>query len=169
VELLKAGLAKMADRSLQYTSAAHAGAMRAAERTAKAARLRLWATYEAPVIRGEREFDGKVIEAVSGDTLAVLLPPRVAGGLGEERRVSLASVRAPRMGNPRREEKDAPWAWEVSVVCFTVCCCVDYGAGSGAAAPLVVPPCHCVLPAAPVCALGWFRQRDMSACRHAPH
>lgn len=36
----------------------------------------------------------------------------VAGVPADERRISLSSIRAPRLGNAQRGQKDAPWAWE---------------------------------------------------------
>jgi endonuclease YncB( thermonuclease family) len=52
---------------------------------------------------------GKVTEIVSGDTIVVAVSR--GAGLPEERRISLASIRAPRLG--RRDEKEAPYATEV--------------------------------------------------------
>ena len=48
-----------------------------------------------------------VVEAVSGDVLTV-----AEKATGVERRVHLASVRAPRLGNERRGQKAEPWAVE---------------------------------------------------------
>lgn len=117
LDLLRIGAAKVADWSLAHLpgGAAAAATLRAAERAAKGERQRLWAGYTAPaapVVRGERRFDGRISEVLSGDTVIVAVPraPGVAGP-AEERRVSLASVRAPRMG--ARGGADAqPWAAE---------------------------------------------------------
>ncbi len=134
-ELLRAGLAKVAEWTLPLVpAAAHAG-LRAAERAARDARARLWTNYAPPAPAagaraaaagagagaaapaGERRYDARVAEVISGDQL--LLVP--AGG-GAERRVSLASVRAPLMGRPARgggggddasaATPAAPWAAE---------------------------------------------------------
>ncbi len=115
-ELLKLGLARIVDWSSSFTSPAHIGSLRAAERGAKLAKLRVWATYEpsaAKLPSSAREYMGRVLQIDSGDSLVVLTnPTRPAGIAADERRVSLASLRAPRLGNPRRDEKDAPWAFE---------------------------------------------------------
>jgi staphylococcal nuclease domain-containing protein 1 len=115
-DLLRAGLGKLADWSTSFTTPTHVGTLRAAERAAMAAKAKIWSGYEAPVravAAGARTFSGRLLEVVSGDTLVILTnPTRPAGVAADERRVSLASIRAPRMGNARREEKDQPWAWE---------------------------------------------------------
>ena len=106
-ELLRVGLARMVDWSLSFADPASVSAMRTAERDAKEARLRLWRTWAPPTISGDKDYDGVVVEAVSGDTLVVLVR---AGGDAVERRVSLSSIRAPRLG--RRDEKPQPGALE---------------------------------------------------------
>ena len=91
VELVKVGLARVVDWSSQLTTAAPL--LRAAERDAKNKRLRMWKDYIAPVMGGDMaEFQGKVCEIISGDTLLVTDPA------GQERRFSLSSLRCPRMG-----------------------------------------------------------------------
>jgi endonuclease YncB( thermonuclease family) len=61
----------------------------------------------------------QVFEVVSGDTLVI----GVARGAGiEERRVSLASIRAPRLGNARAGTANAPFSWEVR--CCRLLCTV---------------------------------------------
>jgi staphylococcal nuclease domain-containing protein 1 len=116
LDLVKNGLAKLADWSSTFTNAAHLGILRAAERSAKASKLKLWTSYDAPikqVIPGARSFDGKVIEVLSGDSLVVLTnPDRPLSVAPDERRLSLSSLRAPRVGNARRNEPDAPFAFE---------------------------------------------------------
>jgi len=102
--------------------------------------VKLWASYVPTEIRGEREFGGRVVEVLSGDTLVVAVPR--GAGLPEERRLSLSSVRAPLMG--RRDEKEAPFAWDAkdwlrrALVGRDVVVSVDYtrtpGAGGAAAA-----------------------------------
>lgn len=90
VELVKVGLARVVDWSSQICAAAPQ--LRAAERAAKERRLRLWKDYVPPNHGGDMvEFQGKVVEVVSGDTLVV-------SENGVERRFSLASLRCPRMG-----------------------------------------------------------------------
>jgi staphylococcal nuclease domain-containing protein 1 len=116
IELLKRGLGRIADYSFAFAPSVHVAAMRAAERSAKASQLRVWRDHvaAAPALAvGEREFPGTVIEVVSGDTVVVAVARGPAGLAGptEERRVTLACVKAPRAG--RRDEPEAPWAFEV--------------------------------------------------------
>ena len=81
--------------------------LRAAERAAKEAKLRIWAGFVAgsgsgsTAIEGD-SFSGTVVEVVSGDTL-VVRPS--GGGPKADRRVSLSSVRAP------RSTQKSPEAW----------------------------------------------------------
>ena len=52
------------------------------------------------------------MEVVSGDCLVVADDSIPFGSPMAERRVCLSSIRSPKMGNPRREEKPAPYARE---------------------------------------------------------
>lgn len=52
------------------------------------------------------------MEVVSGDCLVVADDSIPFGSPMAERRVRLSSIRSPKMGNPRREEKPAPYARE---------------------------------------------------------
>lgn len=65
---------------------------------------------------GERQYEGRVVEVVSGDTVVIkVAPPGDDLSLFTDeydRRVSLASIRVPRVGNPRRNVPDEPWAFE---------------------------------------------------------
>ncbi|CAM9480909.1 unnamed protein product, partial [Ectocarpus fasciculatus] len=113
-ELLKQGLARMVDWSLVYVSRSDALAMRQAENEGKRARLRLWQEWAPPQIDGDADYAGVVVEASgggvhSGDQISVTVP---GGPVGQERRLALSSIRAPRMGNPRRGVEDEPWAVE---------------------------------------------------------
>ncbi|DBA04877.1 TPA: hypothetical protein N0F65_006879 [Lagenidium giganteum] len=107
VELLKSGLGKMADWSSSFVSSAARSAMRAAEKEAKTAGLRVWRDYQAPVLQSDKQARGVVVEVISGDCVVVYLPEK-----NEEKRIYLSSLRAPRMGNPRRSEPNAPYAQE---------------------------------------------------------
>jgi len=64
-------------------------------------------TLSALTLKAGREFAGVVIEAVSGDCLVI-----ADASSGMERRVNLASIRAPRIGNERRGQKPEAWATE---------------------------------------------------------
>lgn len=105
VELLKVGLAKMADWSSAFTGAAARTAMRNAEKEAKAATLRVWKDYQAPVLQTDKHLNAVVVEVISGDCIVVYVPSK-----GEEKRVYLSSLRAPRIGTARRNEPNAPFA-----------------------------------------------------------
>lgn len=108
-ELLKQGLARMVDWSLVYVNRADSLAMRQAENEGKRARLRLWAQWSPPQIDGDADYAGVVVEVHSGDQISVTVP---GGPVGQERRLALSSIRAPRVGNPRRGVEDEPWAVE---------------------------------------------------------
>eukprot|EP00898_Chlorokybus_atmophyticus_P005051 jgi/Chlat1/5547/Chrsp369S00840 len=114
-ELLKQGLVKMVDWSAAMLPLEVRTKLRAAERAAKQAQLCLWRNYVPPPSNSTAilndNFTGRVVEVISGDIIVVRdlsLPP----GPQAERRVALSSIRAPRMGNPRREERAAPYARE---------------------------------------------------------
>uniref|UniRef100_K3X0E8 Uncharacterized protein n=1 Tax=Globisporangium ultimum (strain ATCC 200006 / CBS 805.95 / DAOM BR144) TaxID=431595 RepID=K3X0E8_GLOUD len=105
VELLKQGLGKMADWSSAFTSSAARTAMRNAEKEAKAANLRVWKDYQAPVLQSEKHLHATIVEVISGDCVVVYVPEKA-----EEKRIYLSSLRAPRIGNARRNEPNAPFA-----------------------------------------------------------
>ncbi|RLN73714.1 hypothetical protein BBJ28_00026222, partial [Nothophytophthora sp. Chile5] len=111
VELLKNGLGKMADWSSSFTSASARASMRAAEKEAKQNKLRVWREYQAPVLSSAKKLVGVVVEVISGDCLVVYVPT-AATPAEQEKRVYLSSLRAPRLGNPRRQEPNAPYAAE---------------------------------------------------------
>lgn len=109
-ELLRRGLARTMGYSLDQS--AEAPALRAAERTARNARLGVWKDWVAPTTGavapsgGTESWAGRVVEVVSGDMLAI---QDERSPTSEPRRLSLASVRAPRLG--RGAERDAPGAY----------------------------------------------------------
>ena len=55
---------------------------------------------------------GQVVEVVSGDCIIVADDAAPYGSPSAERRVNLSSIRAPRMGNARRDEKPDNFARE---------------------------------------------------------
>ncbi|CAK9002815.1 Ribonuclease TUDOR 2 (AtTudor2) (TUDOR-SN protein 2) (100 kDa coactivator-like protein) [Durusdinium trenchii] len=116
VELIKNGLARAVDWSMHFADMQRASRMRAAAQDAKNARLRIWKSYEAPKISGDKTFEGVVSEVVSGDTIVVRVGSALdcveSPWLCEERRVSLSSIRAPRMGVKSRDEPPQPCAEE---------------------------------------------------------
>ena len=109
--LCQDGLCKVVDWSAALMTSG-AQRLRAAEKVAKTQRLRLWRDYVAPtpsiaLDSSTREFHGFVVEANSGDVLVV-----ADTKTGTERKVHLASIRAPRVGNEKRGQKSEPWAIE---------------------------------------------------------
>lgn len=109
--LVKAGLARVAERTIA-TAAGGGLKIRLSERAAKEARQGIWRDWQPPASTlgsGPAKVSARVVEVVSGDTIVVLID----GPSGPaERRFNLSSIRAPRMGNARKEEKPAPYALE---------------------------------------------------------
>lgn len=118
--LLRQGFAKCVDWSLAVMKSG-ASSLRAAERAAKDAKLRIWTNYvsNAPVIAAkDKEFVATVLEVVNGDALVVKMNNNVI------KKIFLASIRPPRENNngPNEEAKprpkgfkplyDIPWMFE---------------------------------------------------------
>lgn len=108
VRILEMGLGRILEWSLQISGDVEK--LRAAEAAAKSARKGIWQSHDesaAPqTIAGPlRSFFGKVVSIISGDTLMI------NDGTGDKI-YTLASIRAPRNGNPRRGDKPQPYAWE---------------------------------------------------------
>ena len=110
MELLKCGLAKLHEFSLAYVPRPRAAQCRTCERAAKEAKARIWHAWAPPKVDGAREFAALVVEVLSADTLLVLPVADKAGGGdddaaaatdalmgGTEKRVTLSSIRAPRL------------------------------------------------------------------------
>ncbi|KAG7554358.1 Staphylococcal nuclease (SNase-like) OB-fold [Arabidopsis suecica] len=90
--------------------------LKAAELQCKKDRVKMWGNYVPPATNSkaihDQNFTGKVVEVVSGDCLIVADDAVPFGSPAAERRVCLSSIRSPKMGNPRREEKPAPYTRE---------------------------------------------------------
>lgn len=89
--------------------------LKAAELQAKKNKIRLWTNYIPPATNSKAisdNFSGKVVEVVSGDCIIVADDSSPFGSPSAERRVNLSSIRCPKLGNPRRDEKPAPYARE---------------------------------------------------------
>ncbi|MBA0863988.1 hypothetical protein Goshw_028345 [Gossypium schwendimanii] len=90
--------------------------LKAAELEAKKTRLRIWTNYVPPATSSkaicDQNFTGKVVEVVSGDCIVVADDSVPYGSPLAERRVNLSSIRCPKIGNPRRDEKPAAYARE---------------------------------------------------------
>ena len=84
--------------------------LRAAERLAKDARLRMFKNWvppgEGPNALQDAEYEGTVVEVRSGDTVIV------AKGDGQADTITLSSIRAPKLGNARRNAPYEPFSWE---------------------------------------------------------
>lgn len=107
VKLLESGLAKLVPWSAAITP--DGPKLAQAEAKAKQAHLRLWESYvpsESKEAQSGTEFTGKVVQVLSGDTVVI------QDDKGNENRYLLASIRAPKMGNARREEEAKPMAFE---------------------------------------------------------
>ncbi|CAN4088653.1 unnamed protein product [Withania somnifera] len=116
LELIENGYAKYVDWSANMLEVEAKKKLKSAELEAKKARLRIWTNYVAPATNSkaihDQNFTGKVVEVVSGDCLVIADDALPFGDPSAERRVNLSSIRAPKMGNPRRDEKPAPYARE---------------------------------------------------------
>ncbi|CAI5530516.1 unnamed protein product [Closterium sp. Naga37s-1] len=115
LELVQNGLAKVVEWSANMLEASAKAALKSAELEAKKQRVRMWTNFVPPQsnsIAFRDNFTGKVVEVVSGDCIVVADDAAVEGTPQAERRVNLSSIRAKKMGNPRRDEKPEPYARE---------------------------------------------------------
>ncbi|XP_015069758.1 ribonuclease TUDOR 1 [Solanum pennellii] len=116
LELIENGYAKYVDWSANMLEVEAKKKLKSAELEAKKTRLRIWTNYVAPATNSkaihDQNFTGKVVEVVSGDCLVIADDSLPFGDPSAERRVNLSSIRSPKMGNPRRDEKPAPYARE---------------------------------------------------------
>ena len=90
--LLKEGLAKVVDWSLACVSSGPEK-YRQAQASAKEKRLRLWKDFQSSgpeILAKDREFTGKVIEIVNGDSIVV------KKNKTEVKKIHLSSIRPPR-------------------------------------------------------------------------
>ncbi|KAJ8752668.1 hypothetical protein K2173_005557 [Erythroxylum novogranatense] len=116
LELVENGLAKFVEWSANMMEEDAKRRLKAAELQAKKNRLKFWTNYVPPATNSkaihDQNFTGKVVEVVSGDCIIVADDSVPFGSPLAERRVNLSSIRCPKMGNPRRDEKPAPYARE---------------------------------------------------------
>ncbi|KAL2657156.1 hypothetical protein AAZV13_04G164600 [Glycine max] len=116
LELVENGYAKYVDWSANMMEEEAKQKLKTAELQAKKDRLRMWTNYVPPPSNSKaihnQNFSGKVVEVVSGDCIVVADDSIPYGSPLAERRVNLSSIRCPKMGNPRRDEKPAPYARE---------------------------------------------------------
>ncbi|XP_050376067.1 ribonuclease TUDOR 1 [Argentina anserina] len=116
MELVESGYAKYVEWSANMMEEEPKRQLKTAELQAKKSKLRIWTNYVPPATNSKpihnQNFTGKVVEVVSGDCVIVADDSIPYGSPLAERRVNLSSIRCPKMGNPRREEKPAPYARE---------------------------------------------------------
>ncbi|KAK7318358.1 hypothetical protein RJT34_03057 [Clitoria ternatea] len=116
LELVENGFAKYVEWSANMMEEEAKRKLKASELQSKKNRLRIWTNYVPPATNSkaihDQNFTGKVVEVVSGDCIIVADDSIPFGSPLAERRVNLSSVRCPKMGNPRRDEKPAPYARE---------------------------------------------------------
>ncbi|KAK5777268.1 nuclease domain-containing 1 [Gossypium arboreum] len=116
LELVENGLAKYVEWSANMMEDDAKRRLKAAELEAKKTRLRIWTNYVPPATNSkairDQNFTGKVVEVVSGDCIVVADDSAPYGSPLAERRVNLSSIRCPKIGNPRRDEKPAAYARE---------------------------------------------------------
>lgn len=112
VELLKNGFARMSDWSVRMMSPLDIPALRIAENNAKRTNTGVWHSYRPPQLSGASEISGNVIEVLTGDTVAVLPDGEAYDSESKLVKISLASVRAPRVGNERVGRADEPYSHE---------------------------------------------------------
>ncbi|KAI3684387.1 hypothetical protein L6452_33610 [Arctium lappa] len=115
LELIENGFAKYVEWSASMMEDEARRKLKTAELQAKKSKLRLWTNYVPPATNSKAisdNFTGEVVEVVSGDCIIVADDAVPFGSPAAERRVNLSSIRCPKLGNPRRDEKPAPYARE---------------------------------------------------------
>ncbi|KAK7369584.1 hypothetical protein VNO80_11625 [Phaseolus coccineus] len=116
LELVENGFAKYVEWSANMMEEEAKRKLKTSELQAKKNRLRMWTNYVPPATNSkaihDQNFTGKVVEVVSGDCIIVADDSIPYASPLAERRVNLSSIRCPKMGNPRRDEKPAPYARE---------------------------------------------------------
>ena len=120
-ELLGAGLARVVDWSLNFLPVEEVSILRGAELEAKKQHLRLWKDWVEVMMSSDQQkavnttyaaIQGQVLQVMSGDTLIILLDGKDPLVPSSQRRVNLASVRAPKLGNLKKNVADEAWAQE---------------------------------------------------------
>lgn len=112
LEVLKSGLGQVSEWSARFLEVVEVAELRKTETAAKNAKLGVWRGYVKPVIEGVSEAHGTVVEVVTGDTCTILMGGEVYTGDDKLLKVSLASVRSPRMGGRGNDRVDEDYAYE---------------------------------------------------------
>lgn len=106
--LLTQGMAKCVEWSMKFAS--NPLRLREAQQVAKEARLRIWKNWvppgQGPNAIQDTEYPATVTEVRSGDTLSV------TNASGRVDTIALSSIRAPKLGNARREVAYDNFSWE---------------------------------------------------------
>ena len=72
----------------------------------------MWHSYAPPQLSGDSEIIGQIVEVLTGDTVAILPAGQLYDSDAKLKKVSLASVRSPRVGNEKIGKPDDPYAYE---------------------------------------------------------
>jgi len=112
VNLLQKGYARMSDWSVRMMKPTDVPELRKAENAAKQGKIGVWKSYTPPTLSGPSEILGTVVEVQSGDTIIILPVGTEYTSEDVLQKVSLASIRAPRLGNERAGRADEPYAAE---------------------------------------------------------
>ena len=108
-EILKNGLGRISDWTIRMMSPGDVPPLRIAENSAKRSNLGIFENYTPPSLTGASDFMGTVVEVISGDTLMILPNGEVYDDDSKLKKISLASVRAPRAGNEKTGKEDEPY------------------------------------------------------------
>ena len=109
-ELLQEGFAKLNQEAVAELDNKRFQDLKKAQDTAQEAKRRVWKDHKPQSKNSKKDdhtFNARVIEVHSGDCLTV---QNVA--TNESKRLCLANLRAPAVGNPRKAEPEKPWAFE---------------------------------------------------------
>jgi staphylococcal nuclease domain-containing protein 1 len=112
VELLKNGLARMTDWTVRLMPTAEVPALRFSENQSKRTFQGIWKNYAPPVLQSASKIRGTVVEVLSGDTVLVLAEGKDYVTESDLQKISLASIRAPRLGRADGARADEPFAAE---------------------------------------------------------
>lgn len=89
-----------------------APALRIAENNAKRTNTGVWRGYAPPQLSGASQISGTVVEVLTGDTVSILPDGTAYDSEDKLMKISLASIRAPRVGNERLGREDEAYATE---------------------------------------------------------
>lgn len=112
LELVKNGLARLTDWSIRLMPPAEVPSLRIAETTAKRTHLGIWKHYAPPVLTSASQHRGTVLEVISGDTISLLPEGQIYKSESQLLKISLASIRAPRVGSTLAGRADEPYSVE---------------------------------------------------------